>query len=147
MSLFLQAEVRFDSFTARGYVPARIPAHQVLLLTGMICSTCGNRKKEGSSPITVSLRRELLCVHRSDFGPIVPAGWAQNSFRLQTRTLTATPQISIGVSLYCYPYFLSTTAIRKTVSELASCTDCDPRLPTMMPFAPLWTFPDSPVAA
>ncbi len=39
MSFLLQAEVRSDSLTGRGYFPLRIPAHQVDLLTGMIFNT------------------------------------------------------------------------------------------------------------
>jgi hypothetical protein len=60
MSLLRHAEVRSDSFTGRGYFPQRIPPHQVDLLTGIISSTCGNRKKIGSSDITILLREETL---------------------------------------------------------------------------------------
>ena len=60
MSLLRHAEVRSDSFTGRGYFPQRIPPHQVDLLTGIISSTCGKRKKIGSSDITIILREEPL---------------------------------------------------------------------------------------
>ena len=36
------------------------PPHHVDLLTGIISSTCGNRKKKDSSDITISLREEPL---------------------------------------------------------------------------------------
>ncbi len=59
------------------------------------------------------------------------------SSRLQTTTLTATPQISTGANLYCTPEVLPTTALRKRSPTSPPCTACDPRLRTMMPFASL----------